>query len=222
MKAAAADAPPTGRSSRVRYIGEYFGFLVGFPDGEIVLAAPSAMECLSPTVAREALEPHLLSHLDVVPGFHLETPPLVWLELTRRCNLACPHCYIDGGRRRPGEMPSSRWYELLDEMADMGVWAVAFTGGEPTLHPEFANLVQHARNRDLLVGIASHGMFLTDELLDQLPREGVIISVSIDNLHVGNRQHRSTTAQSLAAIRRAQSHGFLTNIMSNTNRENID
>src|SRR5258708_6004639 len=86
------------------------------------------------------------SYLDVAPDFHLHTPPLVWLELTRRCNLECPHCYIDGGLAREGEMPGSEFHRLLDEFADMGVWAVAMTGGEPTLHPDFIPLVRHARD----------------------------------------------------------------------------
>jgi radical SAM protein with 4Fe4S-binding SPASM domain len=207
---------------RVRYNAEYFGFLVAFPDGEIVLAAPTAMSVLHPQVSYEEVVPHLLTHLDVVEGFHLATPPLVWLELTRKCDLACPHCYINGGIARDNEMSPARWCELLDEMADMGVWAVAFTGGEPTLYPGFVEVVRHARQRDLLVGIATHGLFLTDELLNSIPRDGVIISVSIDDLHIGRAGRESTAAKGMDAILRAQSHGFLANIMTNTHRKNID
>lgn len=206
---------------RVRFNQEYFGFIVAFPDGEVLLAAPSAALVLHPQVTREELTPHLLPTLDVVDGFHLATPPLMWLELTRRCDFACPHCYIHGGSRRRDEMPTERWFELLDEMAAMGVWAVAFTGGEPTLHPAFAELVRHARSRDLLVGIATHGMHLTDALLDELPRDGVIVSVSIDDLHVRRRGADSPTEMAKASILRARSHGFLTNVMTNTHRKNI-
>jgi len=202
----------------VRYNQEYFGYLVGYPEGEIALTKPSAEPLLARGAPLEMLEPHLLTHLDVSEGFHLNTPPLIWVELTRRCNLTCPHCYIEGGEARKDEMPASEFYRLLDEFADMGVWAVAFTGGEPTLHPEFAGLVRHARGRNLLVGIATNGMFLTQELLDSLPRDGVIISVSLDNLHVGG-QHDFAVATK--AILRSQENGFLTNIMTNSNRESI-
>jgi radical SAM protein with 4Fe4S-binding SPASM domain len=206
---------------RVRYNAESFGFIVAFPDGEISLAAPSAMSVLHDQVSREDLAPHLLGSIEVAEPFHLATPPLVWLELTRNCNLACPHCYINGGRRRANEMPAGRWFDLLDEMAAMGVWAVAFTGGEPTLHRKFVDLVWHARARDLLVGIATHGMFLSDELLTSLPRDGVIVSVSIDDLHVGRNGTGVSTAQARESILRAQSHGFLTNVMTNTHRRNV-
>jgi len=209
-------------TSRVRFNPEYFGFIVGFPDGEIVLAAPTALRVLTTSVTKQDLAPHLLTKLEVIDGFHLATPPLVWLELTRRCDLACPHCYIDGGRARDGEMSVERWHSLLDEMADMGVWAVAFTGGEPTLHPAFLDLVCHARDRDLLVGIATHGLYLTDELLNKLPHNGVIISVSIDNLHVGRNGHMATVDRGKQSVLRAQSHGFLTNVMTNTHKQNIN
>ncbi|MGB8510864.1 MAG: radical SAM protein [Pyrinomonadaceae bacterium] len=215
-------APTTRPRARVRYNPEYFGFIVGFPDGEIVLVKPTAMSVLHPQVTREELAPYLLTDLEVPDGFHLSTPPLVWLELTRRCDLACPHCYIDGGRARPHEMSTERWRALLDEMAGMGVWAVAFTGGEPTMHPDFAELVRYARGLDLLVGVATHGLFLTDELLDSLPRDGVIISVSVDDLHKGRGGRESSAKRAMESILRARSKGFLTNVMTNTHRENID
>jgi radical SAM protein with 4Fe4S-binding SPASM domain len=207
---------------RVRYNAEDFGFIVGFPDGEIVLAGPEAVHLLNPGTERGSLDPHLLEHLTVPDGFHLRTPPLVWLELTRKCNLTCEHCYIDAGHARAREMSTERWIELIDEMANMGVWAVAFTGGEPTLHKDFAKLVKHSRSRDLLVGIATHGMFLTNELLAELPREGVIVSVSIDDLHTGPRGAPDPTSAAKASIIRAQEYGFLTNVMANTHRRNID
>jgi radical SAM protein with 4Fe4S-binding SPASM domain len=211
----------TERASRVRYNCEYFGYIVAFADGEIVLVGPSASTVLSDNVSKVDIRPHLLETLEVIDGFHLATPPLVWLELTRRCDLACPHCYINGGSSRKGEMATSRWHSLIDELADMGVWAVAFTGGEPTLHPAFKDIVNHARQRDLLVGVATHGLYLTHELLDALPRDGVIISVSIDNLHVGRKGHSVPPEAGKNAVLRAQAHGFLTNIMTSTHRENI-
>jgi radical SAM protein with 4Fe4S-binding SPASM domain len=202
----------------VRYNEEYFGYIAGYPDGEILLTKSSAGHLLARGAARGEIEPHVLEELDVRKGFHLETPPLIWLELTKRCNLTCPHCYIDGGDARDLEMPASEFYRLIDEFAAMGVWAIAFTGGEPTLHPEFANLVRHAHSRQLLVGVATNGMFLTAELLDSIPKDGVIISVSMDNLHVG-AQHEFKAATK--AVLRSQERGFLTNIMTNTNRESI-
>lgn len=202
----------------VRFNKEYFGYIAGYPHGEIVLTQPSAGPLLERGATRAEIEPHLLEKLDVPQGFHLNTPALIWMELTRRCNLTCDHCFIDGGEARDNEMPASEVYRLLDDFADMGVWGVSFTGGEPTLHPEFANFVNYARRRKLLVGIATNGMFLTPQLLDSLPREGVIVSVSLDYVHIdGNHDFEVATK----AILRSQEYGFNTNIMTNTNSRNI-
>lgn len=202
----------------VRFNKEYFGYIAGYPEGDIVLTGPEAGPLLAQGAPLAAIEPHLLRTLEVREPFFLDTPPLVWLELTRRCNLTCPHCYIEGGAARENEMPASEFYRLIDEFASMGVWALAFTGGEPTLHSEFGNLVRYAHEKRLLVGIATNGMFLTEELLESLPREGVIISVSLDNLHIdGNRDFDVATK----AILRSQRSGFLTNIMTNSNSQNI-
>lgn len=206
----------------VRFNKEYFGYIVGFPQGDVVLAKDSAGPFLRTGTTLEAITEHLLTELEVRPGFHLNTPPLVWLELTRRCNLTCPHCYIQGGNARDNEMGASDFHALIDEMADMGVWAVAFTGGEPTLHPDFVELVNHAHDRGLLIGIATNGMFLTERLLDALPRDGVIISVSLDDLHIMGSNPDSDFNVASRAILRSQNMGFLTNIMTNTHRNNIN
>jgi radical SAM protein with 4Fe4S-binding SPASM domain len=67
------------------------------------------------------------------------------LELTGRCQLSCAHCYADSSPHgRHGDMTGTDWRLLLDAAARFGVEHVQFIGGEPTLHPECANLVEHA------------------------------------------------------------------------------
>lgn len=208
--------------SPIRYNKEYFGYLVGYPDGRILLVNADALPVLERNGPFEELAPYELRTLDIREPFHLHTPPLVWLELTKRCNLKCPHCYIDGGKPRAEELSDAEIHRLIDEMADMGVWAIAFTGGEPTLHPSFVDFVRHARERDVLVGIATHGLHLSDELLAQLPRDGVIISVSIDDLHIPGRDIEREFRMAARTLQRCKAHGFPGNIMTNTNRRNVD
>jgi radical SAM protein with 4Fe4S-binding SPASM domain len=82
--------------------------------------------------------------------------------------------------------------------------------------------VRFARTLGLLVGIPTNGMFLSDTLLDQLPREGVIINVSLDNLHIMNPKDAAGDFRLASrAILRSQQMGFNTNIMTNTNKRNL-
>ncbi len=67
------------------------------------------------------------------------------LELTGRCQLACVHCYAESAPGRGhGGMTGADWRRVLDQAVACGVGAVQFIGGEPTLHPEFVELVEHA------------------------------------------------------------------------------
>jgi radical SAM protein with 4Fe4S-binding SPASM domain len=207
--------------ARVRFNREYFGYLVGYPSGDIVLAAQEAGPLLERNAPLDEIQPFLLPSLEVKEGFHLHTPPLVWLEITRRCNLTCSHCYVSAGEARENEMATDEILRLIDEMSDMGVWAVAITGGEPTLHKDFVQIVQHARRRGLLVGIATNGMFLSAELLAALPRDGVIISISVDDLHIVSKKPDQEFRNVARTIKRVKAAGFHANLMTNTHRRNI-
>ena len=206
---------------RVRYNREYFGSIVAFPDGEIVLARQSANALLHPQVTRDELAPHLLEILDVRDGFHLATPPLVWLELTRRCNLACPHCYIDGGKPRVVKCQllggTHSWTK--SQIWEYGPWH---------LPAESRRYIRVCRSRSPCEEARSSRRCCDARhvpnryVARKYSSDGVIFSVSIDNLHIGRRGHGSSVEQGKEAILRAQSYGFLTNIMTSTHRKNID
>ncbi|MFE2853637.1 radical SAM protein [Streptomyces lavendulae] len=87
----------------------------------------------------------------------------LWLEITGKCQLECVHCYAESGPRGThGQMEQHDWERVIDEASGMGVQAVEFIGGEPTLHPEFIPLVTHARNRDLLVSVYTNLVHVTE------------------------------------------------------------
>src|SRR5687767_1018146 len=70
----------------------------------------------------------------------------LWLEITRRCNLTCAHCYVDSGPGLPltEGMQFDDWCRVMDEARAEGCRRVQFIGGEPTLHPDLPALLGHA------------------------------------------------------------------------------
>ncbi|MGW1275548.1 radical SAM protein [Streptomyces tsukubensis] len=80
------------------------------------------------------------------------------LEITSRCQLTCPsHCYAQAGPTAGhGTMTTEDWLRIIDEAAALGATTLQIIGGEPTLHPDFAQLVEHAVDAGLLVRVYSN------------------------------------------------------------------
>jgi radical SAM protein with 4Fe4S-binding SPASM domain len=108
--------------------------------------------------------------------------PLVGsIELTRRCNLNCVHCYA----REPAgggvaEMPGDAVRAVLDQAVEAGCLELTLTGGEPALRPDFPDLYAHARRAGMLVTVFTNGTLLDERILAafrQLPPNRVEITV---------------------------------------------
>jgi hypothetical protein len=85
------------------------------------------------------------------------------VELTDRCNLRCGHCPSGrhGGR---GELDPGLFTSLLAEAAGCGIELIGFTGGEPTLHSHFAELVELTAAAGLDFGLNTNGWSLPKHL----------------------------------------------------------
>ena len=107
------------------------------------------------------------------------------IELTERCNNACQHCYINLPEHDPqaqrDELSMDQWKDILRQAADLGALWVRFTGGEPLLRPDFAELYLFARRLGLAVMVFTNARRITPELADLFarvpPRKKIEISV---------------------------------------------
>ena len=99
----------------------------------------------------------------------------VLLELSPICNFTCPFCYA---RKSPEEMLEggksvlrfSYWKGILDQLFEMGVLYVGFTGGECMLHPDFIEIYEYAARKGFFIYLISNGSCLTDTILDTFKR----------------------------------------------------
>ena len=106
------------------------------------------------------------------------------LELTRRCNLRCAHCYLgdqaDQHRLRDRELGAEAMKAALSEWAEAGCLYLLITGGAPLLRPDFPDVYRHARGLGLVVSVFSNGTLVDDgavELFRDLPPRRVEISL---------------------------------------------
>ena len=71
----------------------------------------------------------------------------------------------------------------IDHLARLGTSVVAFSGGEPMLHPDLDGLIAHIRRRGMMAGLITNGYFLVPERIDALNRAGLdFLQISIDNV----------------------------------------
>lgn len=97
----------------------------------------------------------------------------VSVELTRRCNLACRHCYCclpEAGPPPRPELATSQWRDLISQAAEAGALFALFTGGEPLLRPDFRELWQFARQQGLIAVLFTNGALVDEDLADFLAR----------------------------------------------------
>ena len=89
---------------------------------------------------------------------------MLHLYLTNRCNLQCPHCYMDAGSRSDGELTTADWYHVVDEFSTVsGPSLVAFSGGEPLLRRDLFDLAAHARSNGHQTSLFTNGTLIPDE-----------------------------------------------------------
>ncbi|MEU8267863.1 radical SAM protein [Sphaerisporangium sp. NPDC049002] len=135
------------------------------------------------------------------------------LEITGRCQLQCGHCYADSGPTvGHGTMETLDWENLLTSVPAAGIQTVQFIGGEPTKHPDFERLVQHALAQSLTVQMFSNLYHVPDQLWNLLDDPNVTLATSYysddPDEHDRITQRRGSHARTLANIQEALRRGI--------------
>jgi radical SAM protein with 4Fe4S-binding SPASM domain len=108
-------------------------------------------------------------------------PFLVVWDFTHKCNLSCKHCYSNSGVRSETELTTEEALSVVDQLADFGVIALAFSGGEPLSRKDFFEVARYAVKRGLYVSVATNGTLLTKETVRKLKQAKInYVEVSID------------------------------------------
>src|SRR5207245_1604722 len=78
-------------------------------------------------------------------ALELGVPISVHLDVSYRCNERCVHCYLDHDDH--GEMTLAEMRDVLDQMAEAGVFFLTISGGEVLMRMDFCDILTHARAR---------------------------------------------------------------------------
>ena len=124
---------------------------------------------------------------DAVPARYLAFAgtrrPVVFWNLTDRCNLSCIHCYSRSGPAQDpaGELTHDEAVAVIDDCAAAGVPLILFTGGEPLMRPDLFALCRHARDRGIRTALSTNGTLITSDTARALRACGVgYVGISLD------------------------------------------
>ncbi|WP_328914240.1 MULTISPECIES: radical SAM/SPASM domain-containing protein [unclassified Streptomyces] len=135
------------------------------------------------------------------------------LDLTRTCQAQCTHCYNQSSPSGThGEMTREDWLSLLDQAAAAGVTQVQFIGGEPTLHPDIADLINKAVEHAMAVEVFSNLIHVRATLWPVLRQRGVTLATSYYSDQAAEHEavtaHRGSYAKTKANITKALAYGI--------------
>jgi len=120
------------------------------------------------------------------------------LVVTRKCNLSCGYCNEYDKVSDP--VPIEDLKHRAKRAKELGTFAINFTGGEPTMHPDFPELVRYCRKelKFLQTTTITNGFYLNKELIEKLNDAGLqAMQISIDGVKVND-----TTVKVLDSLRK--------------------
>jgi radical SAM protein with 4Fe4S-binding SPASM domain len=114
---------------------------------------------------------------------------------------------------------------VIDQLAENDVVAIAFSGGEALLHHDFWEVAQHASDRGLYLSLATNGTLLTTDVVKRLKSVGVeYFEISLDSIapmkHDEFRGVRGAWDRTIAGIKNVVAEGGFSCIATTLTNDN--
>jgi radical SAM protein with 4Fe4S-binding SPASM domain len=157
------------------------------PETDDERAFMSQLRAAAPALDAETIRYHLPPDGEWAPPCYanatvLEAPTVVDLQLTQRCHMGCPHCYMSSSPSGH-DMPWEQAKAVVEAAAEMGVCQIAIGGGEPLLHPHFAELLYHTRAFGVMPNLTTTGDGLTPRILRAMSDCCGAVALSLEGVY---------------------------------------
>jgi len=189
-------------------------------------------QCLHGRGTVSAVMKHRHTTSDRIPSKYLAFSgmfrPVVFWNLTDRCNLSCTHCYSQSGpdQQTEGELTTDEALAFIDDLAAMGVPLILFSGGEPLLRHDVWELADHAAAMGIKIAISTNGTLITADIADKIKKSGIeYVGISLDGAtaatHDRFRHSPGAFDCSVAAFARCHEIGIRCGARVTLTRENF-
>ncbi|MEW6775065.1 MAG: radical SAM protein [Bdellovibrionota bacterium] len=151
-------------------------------------------------------------------------PVVVW-NVIKHCNMHCPHCYAAAVTTPdPQDLTFEEGKKLLEELRDLRVPAIIFSGGEPLLRRDLFDLLEYAKSLGHRPQLSSNGVMIDPAVAKRLAAAGVeYVGISIDGLQPFNDSYRGYPGGFQRAFRAAElclSEGIKVGIRMTVSKKN--
>ncbi len=153
--------------------------------------------------------------------------PLVVWNMGTACNLRCLHCYNESGEAgKVQELTTTEAEAFIDDLVQMQVPVLLFSGGEPLLRPDLFHLGTYAAGKGLRPVLSTNGTLITPEIAVKL-REATFqyVGVSIDGAqgtHDRFRARQGAYEMAWQGIRNARAEGLRAGVRFTVMQDNVD
>ena len=113
-----------------------------------------------------------------------------FFELTYRCNLNCPFCYV-GNERKKDELTTEEWFKITDQIPWYSV--VTLVGGEPLIRKDFIEILMKVSKKTFgKTSVVTNGILINDEIIDAfIKSKMMLLSVSLDGYGKNHDKNRN-------------------------------
>ncbi|MGH3428998.1 MAG: radical SAM protein, partial [Mycobacteriales bacterium] len=149
----------------------------------------------------------------------------VYLYITERCQLRCEHCYMGERLERALKMPFDKIAATLKTWRQMGGSKLTILGGEPTLHPQYVDVIRYAKALGYEhVITTSNGLEPAIRKFRKMePEDFAYVQISLDGGSADSHDKvrgKGTFDEALRNITELTQRGFDTRIICTVNRVN--
>jgi radical SAM protein with 4Fe4S-binding SPASM domain len=169
-----------------------------------------------------------LAYSPTTPKSEKYVPLVVSWNLTRKCNLKCPHCYINATTQElKNELTTEESKSLIDQICEVSTPLLILSGGEPLLRPDVYELVRYGASKGLKMGLGSNGSLIGATAARRLKEAGIeTVSISLDS-HIPEQHDEfrgvpGSWEKAVGAIKALQENGVLVQVNTTLTQQNYD
>jgi radical SAM protein with 4Fe4S-binding SPASM domain len=168
---------------------------------------------------------------DMKPAFLAYTQtirPVIFWNLTRRCNLSCEHCYNSSGASTgiSGELTTAEAISFLDDCKTLAVPVILLSGGEPLMREDIWELAEHASRLGIRTALSTNGTLITSAVAEKINKAGIgYAGISLDGAaaatHNRFRNCDGAFERAIGAFSACQAAGVRCGVRVTVHKENI-